>query len=172
MPYKMIRNFINFIRRQNKQIHPNVNNNDVPNFLIVQKSLYFEKKQFIIFKVNIFEQFIISSATNNQKILKLVITEHLINKKKFKTYNEINNYIISNLQETYICILNNKIYLYDNSDFGNTSKSLFDIDYFVNVANLEFNFLNKKLNAQNLDDAIKEILYIIYTTLYNFNNYY
>ena len=168
----MIINFINFIRGKNKKIHPNANDQILPNFLIVQKSLYFEKKQFIIFKVNIFEQFIFSSATNNQKILKLVITEHLINKKKFKTYNEINNYIINNLQETYICILNNKIYLYDNSDFGNTSKNLFDIDYFVNVANLEINFLNKKLDAINLDDAMKEILYILYTTLYNFNNYY
>jgi hypothetical protein len=85
----MIINFINFIRGKNKKIHPNANDLIVPNFLIVQKSLYFEKKQFIIFKVNIFEQFIFSSATNNQKILKLVITEHLINKKKFKTYKKL-----------------------------------------------------------------------------------
>jgi hypothetical protein len=118
---------------------------------------------YILFRLEIKEVLkTISPKGLNFKDYHYIFKETLIF-KDFKNNNQINNYVDNEYAEIFICRNNEDktLCLFDNSSYGLSPKSIINFGKHDDMDNL-FIFYNEiKLDVKTLEDALKEILFLV-----------
>lgn len=88
--------------------------------------------------------------------------------KDFKNNKQINNYVDNEYADIFICRNNedNTLCLFDNSSYGLSPKSIINFGKHDDMDNLFIFYNDIKLDVKTLEDALKEILFIIFVKEY------
>jgi hypothetical protein len=144
--------------------------NDNLDYFYVKSSFYYTPDYscdinypYILFRLEIKEVLkTISPKGLNFKDYHYIFKETLIF-KDFKNNNQINNYVDNEYAEIFICRNNEDktLCLFDNSSYGLSPKSIINFGKHDDMDNLFIFYYEIKLDVKTLEDALKEILFIV-----------